>query len=187
VRQPQRRSSFRDFERQVTIWNSKFRGERTVYDAAGAPLAILEMAPPERVDAILLWSAVPGASRHHWGTDIDLIDRAAIDLGYQVELRDAEYAADGPFARLAEWLSRNAAKHGFFQPFRGALSGVAAEPWHFSYAAVAEPARRSLTASILREALTASSLEGKEFVLSRLAELHDRFVMRIDPPMPRHS
>ena len=56
-------SSFRTFERQLTIWNGKFRGERPVYDAAGAPLAILEMTPGERVDAILLWSAVPGASR----------------------------------------------------------------------------------------------------------------------------
>jgi LAS superfamily LD-carboxypeptidase LdcB len=180
-------SGFRDFERQLTIWNGKFRGERPVYDAAGAPLAILEMAPRERVDAILLWSAIPGASRHHWGTDVDLIDRAALDPGSRVELRNEEYVAGGPFARLAEWLSRHAARHGFFQPFRGMLSGVAPELWHYSYALVAEPARRALTAEVLRDALATSELDGKEFVLSRLAELHDRFVLRIDPPTPRHS
>jgi LAS superfamily LD-carboxypeptidase LdcB len=180
-------SSFRDFERQLSIWNGKFRGERPVYDMAGEPLAILEMTPEQRVDAILVWSAVPGASRHHWGTDVDLIDRAALEPGMRVELSQAEYAAGGPFARLSKWLSRNAARHDFFRPFRGALSGVAPEPWHYSYAAVAEPARRALTAEVLREALATSPLDGKEFVLSRLAELHDRFVLRIDPPMPRHS
>jgi LAS superfamily LD-carboxypeptidase LdcB len=180
-------SSFRTFERQMTIWNGKFRGERPVYDAAGAPLPILEMAPGERVDAILLWSAVPGASRHHWGTDVDLIDSSAVGPGYRVLLHHNEYAPGGPFARLAEWLDRNAAKHGFFQPYRGALSGVAPEPWHYSYAAIAEPARRALTAAVLHEAIATAALDGKEFVLSRLAELHDRFVLRIDPPMPRHS
>jgi LAS superfamily LD-carboxypeptidase LdcB len=180
-------SSFRTFERQLTIWNGKFRGERPVYDAAGAPLAILEMTPGERVDAILLWSAVPGASRHHWGTDVDLIDRSAVEPAYRVLLHTNEYAPGGPFARLAEWLDRNAARHGFFQPYRGALSGVAPEPWHYSYAAIAEPARCALTAQVLREAIATGELDGKEFVLSRLAELHDRFVLRIDPPMPRHS
>ncbi len=38
-------------------------------------------AEAERVAAILVWSALPGASRHHWGTDCDVIDAAALPPG----------------------------------------------------------------------------------------------------------
>ena len=69
-------SSFRDFDRQLAIWNGKFRGERPMQDRAGRPLDALALTPAERVAAILWWSALPGASRHHWGTDIDVMDAA---------------------------------------------------------------------------------------------------------------
>ena len=67
-------SSFRDFDRQLAIWNGKFRGERPMQDRAGRPLDALALSPAERVAAILWWSALPGASRHHWGTDFDVMD-----------------------------------------------------------------------------------------------------------------
>jgi len=47
------------------------------------------------VRAILHWSALPGASRHHWGTEIDVIDRAALADGRKAQLIPAEYGADG--------------------------------------------------------------------------------------------
>jgi LAS superfamily LD-carboxypeptidase LdcB len=175
-------SSYRDFARQLSIWNAKFTGAATLYDAEGQALESAGMAPPERIEAILLWSALPGASRHHWGTDIDVIDRAAIAPGYRVQLTAAEFAPGGPFARIAEWLEANAARFGFFRPYRGARSGVRPEPWHFSFAPVAESARRALDARVLRETLEPSDLAGKEFVLARLEALHERYVARIDWP-----
>src|SRR6187455_1078270 len=45
-------SSFRDFDRQLAIWNGKFRGERPMQDRAGRPLDALRMTPAERVAAI---------------------------------------------------------------------------------------------------------------------------------------
>src|SRR5215510_9006185 len=48
-------SSFRDFDRQLTIWNGKFRGERPMQDRAGATLDALALSPDERVEAILWW------------------------------------------------------------------------------------------------------------------------------------
>ena len=140
------------------------------------------LSADERVDAILHWSALPGASRHHWGTDLDLIDRRALTPGYRVQLISAEYVAPGPFAALADWLESNATRFGFFRPYRGVLSGVQAEPWHFSFAPVAEPARRRLTPGVLREALENSELAGKDAVLARLDELHARHVASIDWP-----
>jgi LAS superfamily LD-carboxypeptidase LdcB len=80
-------SSFRDFARQLAIWNGKFSGAAPLYDESGRMLVAEQLPPPERVAAILQWSALPGASRHHWGTDLDLIDRRATASGYRVQSR----------------------------------------------------------------------------------------------------
>lgn len=175
-------SGFRDFDRQLAIWNGKFSGMRPLLDGAGQVIDASLLAPPQRVDAILRWSALPGASRHHWGTDVDLIDGNAIAPGYRVLLSAEEYADSGPFAPLAAWLAEHAGRFGFFRPFRGVLSGVEAEPWHFSFAPVAEIARRALTPRVLEAALSGAALLGREEVLARLGELHARYVAAIDWP-----
>jgi LAS superfamily LD-carboxypeptidase LdcB len=175
-------SAFRDFARQLSIWNRKWSGETPLNDPQGKVLDAARLSSAERIDAILHWSALPGASRHHWGTDLDLIDRRALPPQYRVQLIAAEYTAPGPFAALAAWLEANAARFGFFRPFRGILSGVQAEPWHFSFAPLAEPARRRLTPAVLREALQAAELAGKEAVLPRIEEIHARYVASIDWP-----
>ena len=175
-------SSFRDFGRQLTIWNEKFSGVRPLLDATGSPLDAAELAPAARIEAILLWSALPGASRHHWGTDVDLIDRRAIASDYRIRLTPEEFAPGGPFAALADWLDLNAARFGFFRPYRGIRSGVQPEPWHFSFAPVAERARRQLTAGVLHEAIAAAPLLGKAQVLERLEALHAHYVAKIDWP-----
>ena len=175
-------SSFRDFSRQLTIWNQKFSGARPMVDATGLPLDTNKLDAAERVEAILLWSALPGASRHHWGTDVDLIDRHAVAPGFRVQLTPQEFEPGGPFAALAEWLALNAARFGFFRPFRGVLSGVQPEPWHFSFAPIAENARRRLTPGVLHRAIAAAALLGKDAVLARLDELHARYVAAIDWP-----
>jgi LAS superfamily LD-carboxypeptidase LdcB len=175
-------SSFRDFSRQLSIWNGKFRGEKPTLGVSGRPIDVSKLSPLERVEAILLWSALPGASRHHWGTDVDLVDRNATPPGYRVQLTQEEFAPAGPFAPLAEWLETNAARFGFFRPFRGVLSGVQPEPWHFSFAPVAEIGRRNLTPAVLHKAISAAPLLGKEHVLARLDDLHARYVAAIDWP-----
>jgi LAS superfamily LD-carboxypeptidase LdcB len=175
-------SSFRDFARQMDIWNGKFSGERPMYDAAGAPLDARALTPAARIDAILLWSALPGASRHHWGTDLDLVDGNAAGPGDEDQLTRQKFAPGGPFFRLAEWLESHAPRFGFFPPFRGVRSGVQPEPWHFSFAPIAEKARRGLSPAVLCSAIAGAPLLGKEVVLARLDELHARYVAAIDWP-----
>jgi LAS superfamily LD-carboxypeptidase LdcB len=175
-------STFRDFDRQLTIWNGKFSGERPMYDAAGSRFDTAALAPRERVEAILLWSALPGASRHHWGTDLDLIDGNANAEGLSDKLTRAAFAPGGPFAHLDRWLASHAARFGFFRPFQGVRSGVQPEPWHFSFAPIAERARRSLTPKVLQAAIAAAPLLGKEHVLEHLDALHARYVATIDLP-----
>ena len=79
-------SSFRDFAAQQRIWDGKYLGERPLYDAHGNTRDHERLDPDELIDAIVCWSAVPGGSRHHWGTDVDVIDSAAIPEGYRVRL-----------------------------------------------------------------------------------------------------
>jgi LAS superfamily LD-carboxypeptidase LdcB len=175
-------SSFRDFERQLLIWNGKWTGERPMNDANGQPLDTQSLSAAARVDAILLWSALPGASRHHWGTDLDLIDRQVVAAGHRVQLTPAEFAPSGPFGALFAWLEAHAARFGFFRPYRGVRSGVQGEPWHYSFAPLAEPARRALTVQVLRDAIAPAPLQGKEEVLKNIEALHARYVARIDWP-----
>lgn len=175
-------SSFRGFDRQLAIWNGKFSGERPLLDAGGALLDAGAMSPQERVDAILLWSALPGASRHHWGTDLDVVDRNAATPGCPIKLTRDEFATGGPFAALDRWLEIRAPQFGFFRPFKGERSGVQAEPWHLSFAPIADKARRLLSPAVLRTAILSAPLKGKEAVLERLEELYERYVARIDLP-----
>jgi LAS superfamily LD-carboxypeptidase LdcB len=178
----QSRSAFRDFDAQLLIWNRKWRGERTLYGRHGQPLDHATLLPPELLDAILVWSAIPGGSRHHWGSEVDLIDANALPPGYVVQLVPAEYASDGIFARLSAWLDEHAAEFGFFRPYRTDRGGVSPEPWHLSYAPVSMRALELLSLAMLRRVLEQSNLEGKTQVLPRLPEIYTRFLLAIDLP-----
>jgi LAS superfamily LD-carboxypeptidase LdcB len=175
-------SSYRDFERQVGIWNAKFRGERPLLDRAGLPMDPGTLDDDARVDAILLWSALPGASRHHWGTDIDVVDRAAVPPDYQPQLTQAEFGPSGPFARLNGWLGQNMRRFGFFRPYSTDRGGVQPEPWHLSFAPVASRALAGLSREVLADAVFGSRMLGRERVLARLPELYERYVRVIDQP-----
>ena len=174
-------SSFRDFGRQCLIWNAKYRGERPLLDRAGRALDVAALSPAERVDAILAWSALPGASRHHWGTDLDVYDRAALPEGARPELLPAEYAPGGPSARLDAWLGAHAHEHGFYRPYMTDRGGVGFEPWHISYAPVAQHCLARLDAAVLREALGSAAIDGAAVVQGRLDELLLRYVAAVDP------
>jgi len=175
-------SSFRSFQRQAAIWNGKYRGERALLDRTGRALERAGLDEQASVDAILLWSALRGGRRHHWGTDVDIVDRAAGPEGYRPQLTAAEFAARGVFAKLDSWLVANMSRFGFFRPYSRDLGGVLPEPWHLSYAPVAVPALESLTVEVLAEAIAGSGLCGRELVLARLPEIHARYVKAVDAP-----
>jgi LAS superfamily LD-carboxypeptidase LdcB len=178
-------SSFRDFQRQCAIWNAKFRGERALLDRRGRPLDVAALDHETRIDSILMWSALPGASRHHWGSDIDVIDRAALPPGYRYELVPEEFAPDGVFAALGAWLGAHLPRFGFYRPYATDRGGVQPEPWHLSFAPVSEPALAGLTPQVLRSAIAASAIEGRDAVLGRLDALHARYVTAVDRAPPQ--
>lgn len=176
------RSSFRDFDTQLLIWNRKWMGERPLLDREGRLLETEHLTDAQRMDAILCWSAIPGGSRHHWGSDVDVIDAASVPPGYAVQLVPAEYASGGIFARLSDWLDANMSRFGYFRPYRIDHGGVSPEPWHLSYAPVALPALESLSMSMLRRVLEGSDIAGRSQVLGRLPEIYTRYLLSVDAP-----
>jgi LAS superfamily LD-carboxypeptidase LdcB len=177
-------SAYRSFAQQEAIWNAKWRGERPVLNRAGESVEMARLNDGERVAAILAWSALPGASRHHWGTEFDIIDRAALPKGYVVQLVPREYAAGGPFEKLGRWLDEHLERHGFHRPYRRDLGGVAPEPWHLSCTAVAGEASRRMRLPHLHAAIASSTMEGRAAALAELPALYERYVRRVDRPPP---
>src|SRR6185369_16249750 len=173
-------SSFRDFNRQLAIWNGKHRGERELRAADGSLLQARALDDAARVAAILHWSALPGASRHHWGTDMDVIDANAVPPGYRPQFVTEEYAPGGVFANLDAWLAQNAADYDFYRPYTTWRGGVQPEPWHLSHAPVAGQALAAFSIDVLRDALDAADLEARAAVERILPDIVERYVRNID-------
>lgn len=174
-------SAYRPFDRQLAIWNAKASGKRAVLDINEQPVDISPLSDDELVDLILLWSALPGASRHHWGTDIDVFDAEQIEAK-SLRLVEAEYRDGGPCAQLHQWLVANAKDFGFYFPFQRGQSAVSAEPWHISYFPVSQALLPQFEVQTLAQIIAHSDMLLKDAVIRRLPELVAEYVHRIAQP-----
>lgn len=169
-------SSFRSFERQLAIWNGKFEGKRPLLDANSQPLDVQTLTESERINAILHWSALPGTSRHHWGTDLDIYDPDLLPRGVKLQLEPWEYQAGGYFYPLSQWLTANMARFDFFLPFAQHHNGVAIEPWHLSYRPLAEGCASQLTLPLIADTLRLQHIAGKTHILNQLDDIFVRYI-----------
>ncbi len=175
-------SGFRSFERQLAIWNGKASGERPVYDDEDRPVALNGLSVSERLQAILRFSAIPGTSRHHWGTDLDVYDASAVPSDYKVQLSVAEVSAGGPFDALHNWLDEcmdAGESHGFYRPYATDRGGVAPERWHLSYAPLSVGCAGNLNPDTLLacwDDTAAGELSLRGEVESALADIIARYV-----------
>ena len=145
-------SAFRDYDRQARIVNEKWSGNRSVEDEAGRPIVRASMSDTAWLGAILRYSALPGTSRHHWGTDLDIWDAAAVEPDYTLRLSPDEYVADGVFSAMTQWMDELIGAddaEGFYKPYAIDSGGVAPEAWHISYRPVASRYRRLLSPDTL--------------------------------------
>jgi LAS superfamily LD-carboxypeptidase LdcB len=157
-------SGTRTFEQQKSIWNAVWNSERALN---GKRIPGSE-STLHRASKLLEWIAMPGTSRHHWGTDLDI---NAVDPCY------FEY---GRGKREFLWLSANAQRFGFCQPYGPMdrrLSGYREEKWHWSYMPLAQSMLEAFAEHGPHKALP-------EFLGSQ-ALAHDevlvRYVQAIDP------
>ncbi len=170
-------STFRDFARQLAIWNGKFNGERPVLDSNSQPVDIRELNDAQRGELILRWSALPGASRHHWGSDLDVYDPSLLPENSKLQLEPWEYESGGYFYPLTQWLNENMASFGFYRPFSHDTGGVAVEPWHLSYRPLAEQCEQLLTPEVLEEAWQGQDLAGYDWISSQLQRIFLQYVI----------
>ncbi|EGT3586400.1 peptidase M15 [Proteus mirabilis] len=170
-------SSFRSFERQLAIWNGKFEGTRPVLDAESQPIDIQTLSEGQRCEAILKWSALPGASRHHWGTEIDFYDPFRLPNGQSLQLEPWEYEQGGYFAQLNGWLTENMSAYDFYRPFTDKESYIAYEPWHISYLPLSYEASQAYTIDILRAVLEEEPILGKQWLLDNLETVYQRYIV----------
>lgn len=145
-------------------------------DSNGVPLDYSTLTPKEIVYAILRWSALPGASRHHWGSDIDVYDSSRIPEDYKVQLVPAESEAGGVFEDFHLWLDVNIEQFHFFRPYAHDLGGIAPERWHLSYAPLANEFQEALTYELLEETIAKTEIELRSIILKELPEIYQRFI-----------
>ncbi|MEN9333268.1 MAG: hypothetical protein RLY35_448 [Bacteroidota bacterium] len=105
-------SASRNFDQQKNIWEKKWLARKTQYPGG-----------LDRAKNILLYSSMPGTSRHHWGTDFDL------------NSLNPKYFAQGKGKKEYDWLCMNAARYGFYQPYDANpnRTGYKEEKWHWSF------------------------------------------------------
>ncbi|GEM78630.1 M15 family metallopeptidase [Vibrio superstes] len=171
-------SGYRDFERQRLIWNNKYLGLRPILGSDGQVLDAKSLSVEDRIHAILRWSALPGASRHHWGCDFDLYAYNLLPSETKLQLEPWEYL-EGHQAPFYQWLQANAQQLGFFFPYSADKGGVAIEPWHLSHQQTSRFALEQLTQRMLAETLEQNPIEGSHEVLKRLNSIYTQYVTNI--------
>jgi hypothetical protein len=112
-------SATRNFDAQKAIWERKWN--RPQYKGK---------SDIERIIDIMKFSSMPGTSRHHWGTDIDM------------NSLEPAYFKQGKGLLIYQWLTKNAANFGYHQTYTSKANGRTGydeEAWHWSYIPLAKP------------------------------------------------
>jgi zinc D-Ala-D-Ala carboxypeptidase len=130
-------SATRNFDQQKAIWERKWKeraaerqGQLNRKDSMDIALDILK------------YSSMPGTSRHHWGTDIDL------------NSLQVAYFESGEGKQLYQWLRENAPRFGFCQPYSNKDSGRTGyeeEKWHWSFVPIATTYTKSYSDQVTYE------------------------------------
>ncbi|MCY4644708.1 MAG: M15 family metallopeptidase [Bacteriovoracales bacterium] len=173
-------SVFRPLDGQLAIWNAKARGERSLLDPSGKPLNYPNLSRHEILKAILHWTAVPGASRHHWGTEFDIYDSRALSPWQGPSLTPEE--SEGPMGAMHSWLDDNLKSFDFFRPYAKDLGGVCPERWHISYRPVSQEYFERYNFQLFCEAIDRADLELAPFIRKEASDIFDRYVRNIAVP-----
>ncbi len=159
------KSATRNFNYQKGIWERKWNGETQLSDGTKASD---EVDPEKRAIKILLYSSMPGTSRHHWGTDIDLNNF------------NNSYFESGAGLKVYDWLQSHASSYGFCQPYTDKSSGRTGyeeEKWHWSYVPLSKDLTRFCKQQLDNEDI--SGFEGSEVATS--VNMLDNYILGIGP------
>lgn len=164
-------SSFRSYAAQKKIWNRKYQS----FTREG-------LTGPEAIAKIIKYSTLPGTSRHHWGTDIDIIEGSKKIEG-DVLLEDRFH--QGSFQKLHRWLLQNAHYYGYELVYTNdsLRKGFLYEPWHYSYVPLSKKFLKTYREKELIHSIPQdSTLLGKEFISAKfILEYYRENVLGINP------
>lgn len=159
-------SATRNFDYQKDLWNNKWTGV-TFVDGKDLSKSIED--GQERFEKILEYSAVPGTSRHHWGTDLDI-------NGISPTYFDSTEGI-----KQYEWLAQNAPLFGFCQTYdkkeETRLTGYNEEKWHWSYLPLSRTFMQEYKNLIKNSDI--SGFNGDEYVAEK--NLINKYVLSINP------
>jgi LAS superfamily LD-carboxypeptidase LdcB len=153
-------SSYRDYAHQNRIWERKYLRFRE----SG-------LTPMQAIEKIIEYSTIPGTSRHHWATDLDLIDGTPkVDGDVLVP---SKFHGTGPFCKFKDWMDIHANTFGFQLVYTDEINrkGFKYEPWHYSYAALSKSYLQAYNALDIQQMLAAAKLMGSE-------NFTDEFIVR---------
>lgn len=159
-------SALRIFDHQKSIWEAKWTGARKV-DNQNLSKTIPD--PAKRALKILEYSSMPGTSRHHWGTDIDINNL------------NNSYFESGKGLKEYTWLVENAPQFGFCQVYspkgKNRANGYEEEKWHWSFL----PTARQLT-HLYKTTFTNKTIGGfKGSEAAASINIIEKYVLGINP------
>lgn len=166
-------SSYRDYNHQNRIWERKYKRFRE----SG-------LTPIKAIEKIIEYSTIPGTSRHHWGTDLDLIDGTPKVTGDV--LVPSKFHGTGQFCRFKEWMDDHASEYGFYLVYTDAVNrkGFKYEPWHFSYKPLSQGYLKNYKKLDIQQQLGAAKLLGSEFFTEEfITQYRTENIMDINPEL----
>jgi LAS superfamily LD-carboxypeptidase LdcB len=145
-------SSFRSYDRQNGIWTRKYN--RFVGQG---------LQPKAAINKIIEYSTIPGTSRHHWGTDLDIIDKSKPIPADPLLARHSQKG--GVYAKMYDWLQEHAETFGFYEVYTNdhdTRKGFHYEPWHYSYKPLSQEMLKQYLKIDLKSELKKYHLKGIE-------------------------
>ena len=166
-------SGYRDFYRQKAIYESKYKR----YTKQG-------LSPAESIEKIIEYSTIPGTSRHHWGTDIDIVDGSENVSGDV--LVPGKFHGNGPYCKFKEWMNEHAESFGFYEVYTDNANrkGFKYEPWHFSYRPLSVKMMKAYLTIDIKQVLIEEQLMGKEYITDAFINKYKKYhIMDINPEL----
>jgi LAS superfamily LD-carboxypeptidase LdcB len=166
-------SAYRSFQRQKEIYESKYRR-----------FMDLGLSPMDAINKIVEFSTIPGTSRHHWGTDIDIIDSNTPQPDNVLQAN--HFHGKGPYNKLKEWLDEYSESFGFYEVYTDNPNrkGFEYEPWHFSFAPVSIPMLKAFIELDLKTVLQEEKIMGNEhFTDGFISKYRKENILDINPDL----
>lgn len=166
-------SSYRSYSHQNGIWERKYKN----YRKQG-------FSHQQTIEKIIQYSTIPGTSRHHWGTDLDIIDGTK---GIPSNpLSETHFNQGGRWHKFKLWLDENSEKYGFYLVYTNAKDrkGFAYEPWHFSYKPLSIKMLKEYKQLDIKKILQSNQLLGSENFTDEFIEKYTREnILDINPAL----